>query len=242
MTKQVIAEGAKRCDIPSKVESILCLEELINLVPPGSGDDLPYPAVKLARSAVQLTEILAIETVAENGDQNGIEVLENSTHIEYVLAKKRKKFNYMDVSVIIKKITNLRLLNRQIKNDSELEADIQAKAIELGDPPDKKDWSKYLSVKLGFQKPAYDLKLREAQENNQKRYLKKHSDQVKKCLDCLALLGEIKCIPNALAAIANRDYHRCFIAVDNYYMRLGGKTLNSSEMKSNPTESNQDKI
>ena len=129
----------------------------------------------------------------------------------------------MNVSVIIKKIANLRLLNRQIKNDSELEADIQAIAIELGDLPDKKDLSKYLfSAKLGFQRPAYDLKLREAQENNQKRSLK-HSDQVKRCLDCLALLGEIKCIPDAEAAIANRDYHRCFIAVDYYYLRLGGQ-------------------
>ena len=45
----------------------------------------------------------------------------------------------MDVSVIIKKIANLRLLNRQRKIDAELEADIQAIAIELGDPLDKKD-------------------------------------------------------------------------------------------------------
>ena len=113
----------------------------------------------------------------------------------------------MDVSVIIKKITNLRLLNRQIKNDAELEADIQAIAIELGDPLDKIDWSKYFSAKFGFQKPAYDLiKLIEAQENKQKRSLK-HSKQVKKCLDCLALLGEVKCIPDAEAAIANRDYY-----------------------------------
>ena len=32
------------------------------------------------------------------------------------------------------KITKLRLLNRQIKNDAELEADIQIAAIERGDP------------------------------------------------------------------------------------------------------------
>jgi hypothetical protein len=128
----------------------------------------------------------------------------------------------MDVSVIIKKIAKLRLLIRQIKNEDELEADMEAIALELGDPIDKKDWVKYISTKLGFQKPAYDLKLREAQENNQKRSLK-HSDQVKRCLDCLALLGDIKCIPDAEAAIAERDYHRCFLAVDNHYMLLGGQ-------------------
>ena len=107
----------------------------------------------------------------------------------------------MDVSVIIKKIVKQRLLFKQIKNDSELEADMEAIAIELGDPPDKKDWPKYVSAKFGFQKPAYDLKLKEALENNQKRSFK-HSDQVKRCLDCLALLGDIKCIPDAEAAIA----------------------------------------
>ena len=150
---QFIAEGAKRCDIPSKTELILCLETL-NLVPRGSGD-LPYPTIDLARSAVQLTERLSIETAAANGDQNAIEVLEDSTRFEYVLAQKRKKVNNMDVSVIIKKIANLRLLlNRQNKNDAELEADIQGIVIELEDPPDKKDWSKYLSAKLGFQRPA----------------------------------------------------------------------------------------
>ncbi len=118
-------------------------------------------------------------------------MLEDSTRIEYVLAQKRKNFNYMDVSVIIKKIANLRLLNRQIKNDAEIEADIQAIAIEFGEPPDKKDWSKYLSAKLGFQRPAYDLKLREAQENNQKRSLK-HSAQVKKMLGLSCLLFLVK--------------------------------------------------
>ena len=62
---------------------------------------------------------------------------------------------------------------------------MEAIAIELGDPSDKKDWPKYVSAK----KPAHDLKLKEAVENK-KRSLK-HSDQVKRCLDCLALLGGI---------------------------------------------------
>ena len=123
--------------------------------------------------------------------------------------------------VIIKKITKLRLLYRQIKNDAELEADIQIAAIERGDPPDNRDWSKYITTRLGYQKPAYEAKLNQAREENQKRSLK-HSDQSKKCLDALALLGDIKCIPEAELAISNRNYHACFLAVDHHYMYLGG--------------------
>ena len=85
----------------------------------------------------------ALIMAAENGDLNAINDLEQSSHIEYVLAEKKMKVNYMDVSVIIKKITKLRLLYRQIKNDAELEADIQVAAIERGDAPDSRDWSRY---------------------------------------------------------------------------------------------------
>ena len=54
-----------------------------------------------------------------------MEIRAESSHIEYVLvAEQRKKVNYMDVSVIIKKVAKLRLLNRQIKNEDELEADM----------------------------------------------------------------------------------------------------------------------
>ena len=49
------------------------------------------------------------------------------------------KVNYMDISVIVKKITKLRLLYRQIKNDAELEAYIQVAAIERGDPQDNRN-------------------------------------------------------------------------------------------------------
>ena len=79
---------------------------------------------------------------AKNGDLNAINDLEQSSHIEYVLPEKNMKVNFMDVSLIIKKITKLRLLFRQIKNDAELEADIQVAAIERGDPQDNRNWSK----------------------------------------------------------------------------------------------------
>ena len=187
---QVIAEGAKRCvSIPSKADLLYCLEKLA-LIPPGSGD-LPYPTLQLARSAAQMTDRNAIVTAAENGDPNAINELEQSTHIEYVPAEKKMKVNFMDVSVIIKKYTKLRLLHRQIKNDAELEADIQVAAIERGDPPDNRNWSRYITTRLGFQKPAYEAKLNQAREDNQKRSLK-HSDQSQRCLDVLALLGDIK--------------------------------------------------
>ena len=118
----------------------------------------------------------------------------------------------MDVSVIIKKITKLRLLiNRQIKNDAELEADIQIAAIERGDPHDNGNRSRYITTRLGFQKPAYEAKLKKAQENNQKRSFIKHSDQSKKCLDSLTFLDDVNCIPDAEATFSNMDYHRSYL-------------------------------
>ncbi len=218
---QVVAEGAKRCNtIPSKADLLYCLEEL-NLIPPGSGD-LPYPTIQLARSPAQLADRNAIIIAAGNGDLNAINELDQTTHIEYVPVEKRMKVNFMDVSVIIKKITKQRLLYRQIKNDAELEADIQVASIERGDPQDNRDWSKYITTRLGFQKPAYEAKLNQSREENQKRSLK-HSDQSKKCLDALALLGDIKCIPEAEVAISNRQFHECFLAVDHHYMCLEGQ-------------------
>ena len=237
---QVIVEGAKRCDtIPSKAELLYCLEEL-NLISPGSGD-LPYPTILLARTPAQMADRTAVINAANNGDPQAINAVEQSTHVSYVSAENKMKVNYMDVSVIIKKITKLRLLHRQIKSDAELEADIQVAAIERGDTPDNKEWSKYITTRLGFQKPAYEARLNQAREDNQKRSLK-HSDQSKKCLDALALLGDIKCIPEAELAISNRDYHSCFLAVDHHYMCLGGQdtALFRSEVESYSIQPGQD--
>jgi hypothetical protein len=242
---QVIAEGAKRCDtIPSKADLLYCLEEL-NLISPGSGD-LPYPTIQLVRSVAQMADRTALIMVAENGDLNAINALEKDerTHIEYVLAEKKMKVNFMDVSVIIKKNTKQRLLFQQIKNDAELEADIQVAAIiERGDPQDNRNWSKYITTRLGFQKPAYEAKLNQAREENQKRFLK-HSDQSKKCLDALALLGDIKCIAEAEVAISNRNYHACFLAVDYHYMCLGGQDteLFRKEVESYRIQPGQDNL
>ena len=86
---QVITDGAKRCDtIPSKAKMLYCLGEL-NLISPGSGD-LPYPTIQLARSAAQMADRTALIMAAENGDLNAINDLEQSSHIEYVLAQKKR--------------------------------------------------------------------------------------------------------------------------------------------------------
>ena len=91
----------------------------------------------------------------------------------------------MSLAVIIKKNTT----NRQIKNDAELEADIRIAAIERGDPHDNRNWSRYyITTRLGFQKQAYKAKLRKLKKTIRK--ILKHSDQSKKCLDSLALLGD----------------------------------------------------
>ena len=39
----------------------------------------------------------------------------------------------------------------------------------------------------------------------------------------MALLGEIKSITDAEAAIKEIDYHGCLMAVDNHYMRIGSQ-------------------
>ena len=84
------------------------------------------------------------------------------------------------------------------------------------------NWNKYISRKLDSQLPAYQKQLHDAQDSNLKRSLK-HTEQAKKCLDCQALLGEIKGITDAEAAIKEMDYHGCFMAVDNHYMRIGSQ-------------------
>ena len=62
---------------------------------------------------------------------------------------------------------------------------------------------------------AFYRQLHDAQDSNLKRSMK-HTEQAKKCLDCLTLLGEIKGITEAEEANKEMDYHGCFMAVDNH--------------------------
>ena len=125
----------------------------------------------------------------------------------------------MNVIAVIRKIAEIRLLQSQIKNDTELSCDMDALKFE---DPTYDNWPKYLSRKLSSQLPAYQRQLHDAQDSNLKRSLK-HTEQARKCLDCLALLGEIKGITDAEAAIKEIDYHGCFMAVDKHYMRIGSQ-------------------
>jgi hypothetical protein len=47
----------------------------------------------------------------------------------------------------------------------------------------------------------------------------------------MALLGDIKPIPDAEEALKRKNYHRCFLAVDNYYMRSGGQDVGRFRME-----------
>ncbi len=77
--------------------------------------------------------------------------------------------------------------------------------------------------KLGSQLPAFCRQLHDAQDSNLKRSMK-HTEQAKKCLDCLTLLGQIKGITEAEEANKEMDFHGCFMAVDNHYlMRIGSQ-------------------
>ena len=51
---------------------------------------------------------------------------------------------------------------------------------------------------------------------NKKRAYKATTEQTKKYLDCMAPLGDIKHIPDAEEKLKRKDYHRCFLAVNNF--------------------------
>ncbi len=201
---------------------ISCLEEL-NLTVPGSGD-MPYPTIEVACTPAELAQIettrSALQAAANTGDLAAIDQLAAETHLTYALADTKKKVNSMIVIAVIRKIAEIRLLKSQIKNDTELYCDMDA--IKLEDPTCDIWDNKYICRKLGSQLPAFYRLLHDAEDTNLKRFLK-HTEETKKCLDCLALLGEIKGINNAEEAIKRMDYHGCFMAVDNHYMRIGSQ-------------------
>jgi hypothetical protein len=207
--------------MPSKDEMLSCLEEL-NLTAYGSGD-MPYPTIEVACTHTQLADVetkrSALQATANAGDLAAIDQLAAEAHLTFALADTKKKVNSMNVTAVIRKIAETRLLQSQIKSDTELSCDMDALKFE---DPTCDTWPKYLSRKLGSQLPAYQRQLHDAQDSILRRSLK-HTEQAKKCLDCLALLGEIKGITNAEEAIKDMDYHGCIMAVDNHYMRIGNQ-------------------
>jgi hypothetical protein len=153
------------------------------------------------------TKISPLQATANAGVLAAIDQISAEAHLTLALADTKKKVNSMNVIAVIRKIAEIRMLKSQIKNDTEPSCD---------------NWPKHLSCKLGSQLPAYQKQLHDAQDSNLKRSLT-HTEQAKKCLDCVALLGEIKSITDAEAAIKEIDYHGCFMAVDNHYMRIGSQ-------------------
>ena len=101
------------------------LEEL-NLIDAGSGDMPSYPTIdEVACSATQLIEIektkrSALQITANTGDLANIIQLAAEAHITCALADTKKKVNSMNVIAVIRKIAEIRLLQSQIKNDTEL--------------------------------------------------------------------------------------------------------------------------
>ncbi len=78
-------------------------------------------------------------------------------------------------------------------------------ALKLEDPICN-NWDKYICRKLGSQLPAFYRQLHDAQDSNLKRSMK-HTEQAKKCLDCLTLLGQIKGITEAEEANKEMLFH-----------------------------------
>jgi hypothetical protein len=80
----------------------------------------------------------------------------------------------MNVIAVIRKITDIRLLKSQIKDDTELTCDMDSLKFE---DPTCDIWNKYISRKLGSQLPAFYTKLHDAQDSNLKRSLK-YTEQI----------------------------------------------------------------
>jgi len=159
-----------------------------------------------------------LQKKAGEGDTDAADELKLSSHILYAQIDPKRRAHNMDLIIVTREIVEMRLIQTQIKSTNELEVDMEVAKVAS---PECDNWEKYLTKKLGSNLSDYNSKLKAAYDANDKRSMK-HTDQAKKCLDCLALLGEIKKIPDAEAAIKAFDYHRCFMAVDNFYMRAGG--------------------
>ena len=144
------------------------------------------------------------------------------------------------VFVIVKpRRTTVSSFSRQFRNDDELHAD---QNLEIENKPVCKDFNIYVKAKLGSHWAVYDKELKEAHIASEKR-AHNSNELSQRCLDAMALLGDIKPIPDAEEALKRKDYHRCFLAVDNYYMRLGGQDVGRfREKKLSRSGSNLDKI
>ena len=193
--------------------------------------DLPFPKLFVGQTQAELNARIAHTATLTNmlngtdpdaaAEANQALVAEALSICEYELHDKTKRVLITDAIKANAAIVEQRLMNRQFKNDDELEAD---QKLVIAKKAECKHFAKYVKVKLGTRWAIYDKELREAHFASEKR-ANKANEQSQRCLDAMALLGDIKHIPDAEEALKRKDYHRCFLAVDNYYMRSGGQDV-----------------
>ena len=171
-------------EIPLVQEMLACLQVLNILTP---GEVLPIPNLFISQSQAELDARNNVAT-AEN---------EHSPFV-YQLHDKNRRVNISDAHKVVARIVEAQMLKLQIKDDDELAADI---ATEIAKDPRCSEFTHYIKIKLGSYLVTYENELKEAQISNEKRAYKSN-EQSKRCLDCIALLGDIKHIPNAEQAIA----------------------------------------
>ena len=190
--------------------------------------ELPFPRLYVGLTQAELNDRAAanvvLEAQAAAGDLDAHEKLlqEAVSPCVYELHDIKRRITVADANNVTSKIVEERMLGLQFKNDDELHEDQKLEIAHWGSKCN--DFSQYVKVKLGSRWAAYDKELREAQQAAEKRAYKSN-EQSKRCLDCMALLGDIKHIPDAEEALKQKDYHRCFLAVDNFYMRSGGQDV-----------------
>ena len=193
--------------------------------------DLPFPKIYVAQSQAELdarvartAELHAIHA-GNDPDEAAVAyaalVREQNSICVYDLPNKAKRTTISDAFRATKEIVERRLLNRQFKNDDELHAD---QNLEIARNPVCSDFNIYVKFKLGSKWAVFDKELREAYIANEKR-AHKSNETSQSCLDAMALLGDIQHITDAEEALRRKDYHRCFLAVDNYYMRSGSQDV-----------------
>ena len=194
-------------------------------------ENLPFPKLFVGQTQAELNaraahtaELRALEAGndADAASAANHELLQEAMSIcVYQLHDKSKRVLITDINKATSMMVEQRLMNRQFKNIDELQAD---QLLETAKYPTCKDFDNYVKVKLGTRWAIYDKELKEAYITSEKR-AHKSNELSQRRLDAMALLGDIKHIPNAEEALKRKDYHRCFLAVDNYYMRSGGQEV-----------------
>ena len=194
-------------------------------------EDLPFPKLFVGQTQAELNSRAAhtaeLRAIEAGNDPNAAavahcELVQEAMSIcEFQLHDKAKRVLITDVTKATSTIVEQRLMNRQFRNDDELHAD---QLLEVAKNRACNDFDIYVKVKLGTRWAIYDKELKEAYLASEKR-AHKSNELSQRCLDAMALLGDIKHIPNAEEALKRKDYHRCFLAVDNYYMRSGGQDV-----------------